>query len=128
MKHKTAIILAVIASFVLIPGLALAHHGQASYNLKESVTVTGTVTDFQLLNPHSIVYLDVKAANGEVQKWQGEMTSPNRLIRGGWNKKTLKAGDTITLTGWGSASGAHSLWITKCVTASGEELKLGAGD
>ena len=120
--------LAVIASFVLIPGLALAHHGQASYNLKESVTVVGTVTDFQLLNPHSIVYLDVKAANGEVQHWQGEMTSPNRLIRGGWNKKTLKPGDQITLTGWGSASGAHSLWITKCVTANGEELKLGAGD
>ena len=92
MKQKTAIILAVIASFVLIPGLALAHHGQASYNLKESVTVTGTVTDFQLLNPHSIVYLDVKAANGEVQKWQGEMTSPNRLIRGGMEQEDLEAG------------------------------------
>jgi Family of unknown function (DUF6152) len=128
MKHKTAVFLAVIASVLLIPGLALAHHGQASYNLKESVTVTGTVTDFQLLNPHSIVYLDVKGEKDDVQKWQGEMTSPNRLIRGGWNKKTLKPGDQITLTGWGSASGAHSLWITKCVLANGEELKLGAGD
>jgi len=43
MKHITAIISAVVASVLLVPGLALAHHGQASYNLTEPVTVTGTV-------------------------------------------------------------------------------------
>ena len=128
MTQKTAIFLAIAASLLSIPGLLLAHHGQASYNLQQPVTVTGVVTDFQLLNPHSIVYLDVKGEKGDLQKWQGELTSPNRLIRTGWNKKTLKPGDQITLTGWGSISGAHSMWITKCVLANGEELKLGGGD
>jgi hypothetical protein len=91
-----------------------------------SLTVTGIVTEFQFANPHCIVYLDAKAENGELQKWQGELTSPNHLVRAGWNPRSIKAGDQITLTGWRAKSGAHSLWITKTVV-NGQELKTAAG-
>ena len=104
-----------------------AHHGQAGYNVTEVVTVSGSVTEFQFVNPHSIVGLDVKDDKGETQAWQGELTSPNHLIRAGWTATTLKAGDQVTMAGYRAKSGANSMWITK-ISVNGEELKMGAGN
>ena len=104
-----------------------AHHGQAGYNTTETVTVSGAVTEFQFVNPHSIVSLDVKDDKGETQAWQGELTSPNHLLRAGWTATTLKPADQVTMTGYRAKSGANSMWITK-ISVNGEELKMGAGN
>ena len=125
---KTTIPLFVLAAMFLGFASPLsAHHGQAGYSVKEPVTVKGTVTDFTFTNPHCIVSFDVKDGKGEVQKWQGELTSPNHLLRAGWNAHSLKPGDAVEVTGWRAKSGATSLWITKTVV-NGEELKTAAGD
>lgn len=124
---------AIVASLALAMGLLLtsnalfAHHGQANYDTKNPVTVSGTVTDFQFINPHCLVFFDVKDDKGEVQKWQGELTSPNHLVRAGWKKDSLKPGDQVTLTGFRAVSGANSLWITK-FSLNGEEMRLGQGN
>jgi hypothetical protein len=127
MKRKLLTFLAVTAGLVLTQGFAVAHHGQAGYNTTEPVTVKGTVVDFQFVNPHCIVSLDAKDERGETQKWQGELTSPNHLLRAGWSADSLKPGDQITITGFRAKSGANSLWITKTVV-NGEELKTAAGN
>ena len=127
MKNRMLSFFAAMAAFVLIPALMFAHHGQANYNTKDSVTVSGTVTEFQFVNPHSLVFLDVKDDQGQTQKWQGELTSPNHLVRAGWNKTSLKPGDQITLTGFRAVNGAPSMWITK-LAVNGEEMKLGQGN
>jgi hypothetical protein len=127
MRSKLLTFLAVAAGLVLAQGLAVAHHGQAGYNTTEPVTVKGTVVDFQFVNPHCIVSLDAKDERGELQKWQGELTSPNHLLRAGWSATSLKPGDQITITGFRAKSGANSLWITKTVV-NGEELKTAAGN
>ena len=111
MKTKTAMLLAIAAGIVLMAGSLLAHHGQANYNTKESVTVSGTVTDFQFVNPHSLVFLECKDDKGQPEKWQGELTSPNHLVRAGWKKNSLKPGDQVTMTGFRAMSGAPSMWI-----------------
>jgi hypothetical protein len=123
---RILILLTVTASLFGPRGPVLAHHGQAAYNMAASVTVTGIVTEFQFANPHCIVHVDAKAENGELQKWQGELTSPNHLVRAGWNPHSINAGDQIALTGWRAKSGANSLWITKTVV-NGHELKTAAG-
>ena len=127
MNSKLLTFLAVAAGLVVTEGLAVAHHGQAGYNVTAPVTVTGTVIDFQFVNPHCIVSLDAKDERGELQKWQGELTSPNHLLRAGWAADSLKPGDKITITGFRAKSGANSLWITKTVV-NGEELKTAAGN
>ena len=127
MRRRWAMFALAAVACLWSAGRASAHHGTAGYNIKEAVTVMGTVTDFQFLNPHSLVYFDVKNDKGAVEKWQGELTSPNRLVRAGWNKNSVKAGDKVTVTGWRSTGGANSLWITKLLV-NGEELNLGAGD
>lgn len=122
---KTMTFCALILGFLLLFSPAYAHHGQAGYNNSAPVTVSGTVTDFLFSNPHCIVSFDVKNDKGEMEKWQGELTSPNHLIRAGWNSHSLKEGDKVTITGWRAKSGANSLWITKTVV-NGEELKTAA--
>jgi len=125
---KYLISFALIAAVLLLPSLVLGHHGQASYELTKAVTGKGTVTDFHFVNPHCIVELDVKDDKGQIQKWQGELTSPNHLIRAGWTATSLKAGDPITMTGYPAKSGAYSMWISKILLGDGSELKLGGGN
>jgi hypothetical protein len=116
-----------MGGLVVFAAALFAHHGQAAYNTKEPVTVSGTVSEFQFTNPHVLVTLEVKAGSGGIEKWQGELTSPNHLLRAGWTKTSVKVGDRVTMTGWQAASGAKSLWLSKIVV-NDEEMKLGQGN
>ncbi len=108
--------------------MASAHHGTANYDTTKSVTVKGPVTDFQFINPHVLIFMEVKDGQGKVQKWQGELTSPNRLTRVGWSKSSIKPGDEITISGYPAKSGSPEIWIQKVVLASGQELQTGGGN
>lgn len=119
---------ACVAGIVTLATVAFAHHGTANYETGKTITVKGTVTDFQFVNPHVQIFWDAKDESGTTQKWQGELTSPNRLTRAGWSKNSIKAGDTITISGYPTKSGSNEIWIQKVVLASGEELPTGGGN
>jgi hypothetical protein len=106
---------------------ALAHHGTASYDTEKSVSVKGSVTDFQFVNPHVLIYMQAKDAAGQMVNWQGELTSPNRLSRTGWKKDTIKQGDTITITGYPAKSGSPEIWIQKVELGDGTKLDTSGG-
>ena len=127
MKNRWMLLI-LAASVLFVPNLVLAHHGQAAYDVTQSVTIKGSVTNFKFTNPHCIVSLDVKDDKGQKQEWQGELTSPNHLVRAGWTAQTFKPGDEITLTGFRAKTGANSMWITKVVLSNGEEMKTGGGN
>ena len=126
MKELRMMFSLVITAFLLIPNLALAHHSAAAYESTKQIVVSGVVTEFHFVNPHVLIYWTAKDEEGNVQKWQGELTSSNHLIRSGWNKETIKAGDPITLTGYPAKNGAYSLRITK-VVVKGQALETSAG-
>ena len=126
MKEFRLTFLLVTTAFLLIPSLALAHHSAAAYESTKQIAVSGVVTEFHFVNPHVLIYWTAKDEEGNVQKWQGELTSPNHLIRSGWNRDIIKAGDPITLTGYPAKNGAYSLRITK-VAVKGQALDTSAG-
>jgi hypothetical protein len=128
MKTKMLTDVAVIVGLLIVSAPLFAHHGTASYDTSKTITVKGTVTDFQFMNPHVLIFLDVKDDNGNLQKWQGELTSPNHLARVGWTRSSLKPGDQITLSGFPAKSGAGSMWISKVVLADGKALDTGLGN
>jgi Family of unknown function (DUF6152) len=109
-----------------LSGPAFAHHGSAAYDMSKTVSVTGTITDFQFVNPHVLISMDVKNPSGKTEKWEGELTSPNHLARAGWTKSTLKPGDEVTLIGGPAKSGTPTMWIRK-ITKDGQEVSLGGG-
>lgn len=123
-RTRFLIAIPVIIAALLLAIPLLAHHGAAAFDVTKMVTVKGTVTDFQYVNPHVQVYFDSKNDKGEPEAWQGELTAPNKLSRAGWTKRTLKPGDMITVTGNPAANGAHTLWIRKLIGPDGESLQL----
>ena len=105
-----------------------AHHGRAGYDSAKIATVKGTVVSVDFVNPHVLVQLNVKGADGSTEKWIVECTSPNMLVREGWAKNTVKPGDEITASGHPAKDGAKTLRIQKLVLSNGQELTfLGPG-
>jgi hypothetical protein len=128
MKYKLGTLIAGAVVLLIVSVRLYAHHGTASYDTSKTVTVKGTVTEFQFVNPHVLVYCDAKDDKGNVQKWQGELTSPNHLARNGWTRSSLKPGDEVTLAGFPAKSGVTSLWITKVLLADGTSLDPSVGN
>lgn len=128
MKSARLVSVAMVVFFLLCTTMAFAHHGTANFDTTKSVTVKGSVTNFQFINPHVTISLDVKDDKGNVQNWAGALTSPNHLMRTGWTKGTLKAGDVITISGFPAKTGAPEIWIQKVVLASGEQLDTSGGN
>jgi len=112
MKCKLLMLMVVAVGFwVSIP--AVAHHGDAGRYDETLVTLNGAVVELQMINPHSIIVLDVPEAGKNV-RWQAEMGGPNVLARGfGWTRNTLKPGDKITLIGRRVKSGAPYMNLTE---------------
>ncbi len=102
---------------------ASAHHGRAAYG-NEDVTLQATVTEFKFINPHVQIYFNVTSEAGELQHWQGEMTAPNKMARGGWTKHTLLPGDEIRITGRSARNGGHSVVINEIIMPDGESIPL----
>src|ERR1700687_810116 len=71
----------------------------AKYDSAKPVTLTGTVTNVEWMNPHARFYIDVKDEKGDVANWELELGSPNGLMRQGWTRNSLKKGDQVTITG-----------------------------
>src|SRR6266478_2094777 len=115
--------LTIIFGILLVSGPLLAHHGEANYDTTKVVSVKGTVTNFQFINPHVQIFLDVKTDKGEIEKWSCEARSPIMLVRvGGWDKGTLKPGDVITASGYRTKNGSNMLRLQKIVLSGGRVM------
>jgi hypothetical protein len=90
------ILAAVIA--VSLARAASAHHSTAMFDMSKEVTLTGTIKQFQWMNPHTWIVFEVPNAGGGVDEYGIEGMSPNYLARNGWSKHTLSAGDKVALT------------------------------
>lgn len=118
--RKFGLVLVVGFALLLVSAPLFAHHGEANYDTDKVVAVKGTVTDFQFINPHTLIMLDVKNDKGEMEKWSCEARSPGMLVRaGGWDKTTLKVGDVITVYGYRARNGSPVLRLQKLTLPDG---------
>jgi hypothetical protein len=77
---------------------AIAHHGAIAYDDLKVVSISGTVTSFQFINPHCIVNVDVKDSGGNLQKWTVETPPPSMMKHSsGWYRDMMKTGDQVTV-------------------------------
>ncbi len=92
------------AAFGLVVGVVAvptaAHHSFSAHYLEDqSVTLQGTVKEFQYRSPHAILVFTAPDADGQVQTYAAEWANPNRLNRQGITEDTLKPGDVVEVTG-----------------------------
>ena len=95
MKLKTFAIAAVAAASGLAAP-AFAHHSFAMFDSSKTMTLVGTVKEFQWTNPHTWIQLNVPTS-GKTVEWSIEGGSPNGLARRGWKSTVLKPGDKVTI-------------------------------
>ena len=119
---RNSLALAVLAAVLAAPSALWAHHGTYGYDREHLTTVRGTVTEFDLVNPHSLIHLAIKKKNGTVEAWTAETAPPNMLHRVGWDKTTLRPGDHITVTGYRAKDGARLLSVRSIVLPNGQQL------
>lgn len=87
-----------MAGLLMVSDSLFAHHSASTiYDQKREVTLTGTVIEFEFINPHSKIHFEVKDDQGNLEEWVGEMAPPNNLRRQGWTRNTIKPGDQITV-------------------------------
>jgi len=107
----------------------LAHHSfSAEFDSSKPVTLKGSVTKVDWLNPHIWIYLDVKDDSGKVASWQCEGGPPNTLTRNGWTKNDLKSGDAITITGTMAKDKSNSCNASSVVLPDGRRVFAGSSN
>ena len=102
--------MAVAALSVMAAAVPLwAHHSfAAEYDSNKPVKISGTVTKVEWMNPHGRFYVDVKEADGQITHWNFELGAIPVLVKQGWRKDTLKAGDVVSVEGSAAKDGSHS--------------------
>jgi len=108
---------------LLISASTLAHHGRASiYDTTKETTLKGTVTEFVWANPHVQIGIEVVDAKGTHRQWLLEMSSTSIMSTRGWSRKSLKIGETVTVTFHAGLRGASTGDLLKVVFADGKQL------
>jgi uncharacterized protein DUF6152 len=117
-----------MCAMLSIGSSAIAHHSfDAEYDSKKPFTITGYVTKVDWVNPHAFVSIDVKEGSS-VKNYRIEMGPPYALVRGGWKRDTLKAGDKVTVVNAAAAKDGRdaggSMPTTAMVLADGQKLTM----
>jgi hypothetical protein len=128
-KPLRAAVLASLASALAAALPAQAHHSfPAEYDASKPVTLTGTVTKVEWTNPHIFIYIDVPdEKTGTPVNWALELGGPNSLLRLGWKRDSLKAGDMVTVDGSLARTVPHLANAkTIVMTATGKRMLAGS--
>jgi hypothetical protein len=126
--YLAATSLAAACAIVLTGGAAAAHHGDAGRYEETLTTISGTVVELQLINPHSIVIVEATVPNGKGVRWRGELGSPAALKGWCWTNTILKKGDKVTIVGRRLKNGQPFMTLSekaRVIDANGKELFRG---
>jgi len=125
---RSAAVVALLAFAGAAVGVRAHHAFEAEYDSAKVISITGTVTKLDWINPHAFVVIDSKDAAGTVHSYRVEMGPPYALQRGGWKRDTVKIGDRVTVEGAAAAKSgkdeAGSMPTTQMVLASGQKLPM----
>jgi hypothetical protein len=121
---------ALLILALLLAGPASAHHSvQAQFDIHKTFTVSGTVAKVEWINPHSYLTINVKDADGKVQKWAFELGGPGALRRAGMSREDrggLKPGDEVTASGLAAKDGSTTGFLQELKLADGRVFKFAA--
>ena len=124
--HKTIKTISIVSIFLSLftSTFALSHHSfSAEFDVGRPIDITGAITEIEWTNPHAWVHIDVVDDQGNTESWAVELLGINALVRSGFSPTTVKPGDVITVTGFGSRNGSNAANASSVTrTETGESL------
>ena len=114
---------ALSAGLLIVTGPLVAHHGRGdAYDMREQLTLKGTVSEVRWANPHVVVYMDAVNESGNVVNWGFENSNVSTLARQGYHRNTLRIGQEITAVVNPSRHGVPVGIVVKVILADGTEI------
>ena len=110
MKHVMRVALASIGAAVVLGTAPMsAHHAMvAEFSLARPISVRGTLTKMEWVNPHGWVYVDAKGPEGVIEHWKFETGSPLRMQKRGLKKADFRVGTDVILSGFAAKDGSFT--------------------
>ena len=126
MKGKFLVL--ILGGFSILTAVPMwAHHSfAAEFDINQPITLRGTVTEMEWVNPHAWIHLDVKDADGKVVHWMIEGGSPNILLRRGFTKQSLLPGTELVVEGFRAKNGEDRANGANITFKDGRRLFLGS--
>lgn len=124
MELRTVTFILLIAGLLAVCSPSFAHHGAAAYDMSKPVMLKdAVVTKYSWMNPHVLVYLDLKDNTGKVTQWTVETGSPTAIGVVGWSRNSIKAGDVVTIWLFQTKTGLPVGRLNKVQFADGSMLR-----
>ncbi len=128
MRTKLAVVVAGVGLVVMVAGVrVVAHHAfAAEFDANKPLTLEGTVTKMEWINPHAWIHIDVTKEDGTVEQWMIEGGTPNTLLRRGFSKNSLLPGTEIVVSGYQAKDGSMKANGRNLTFPDGSQLFLGS--
>jgi Family of unknown function (DUF6152) len=102
---------------------AVAHHSFSMFDAQQTVTLDGTVKEFEWVNPHSWLRVVVNdKTTGQPAVWVLELSSPSRLVTMGLRADSMKAGDAVSVTFHPLRNGSRGGQFIQAVLPGGKKV------
>jgi hypothetical protein len=114
-----------LGMLLLSASAASAHHSNSAFYVEKIIELKGTVTKFEWINPHTFISITVDDGKGARVDWTVEGRGPGVLRRAGWERDTLKVGETITVYCSPAKDNSHVCLTARVVKSDGTILSNG---
>ncbi len=123
---KTKLTIVAVAAVLAATALPmLAHHAfTAEFDASRPLSLSGTFTKMDWVNPHSWIYVDVVNADGEITEWAFETPPPNILYRQGWRRDSIEVGQRVEVRAFAAFSGRPRAWASRVTRVEDGQVML----